>query len=228
MPVYFLIMRVVSLLALAHGAAACPDGWTLAAGHCYKLTDTSTTLGCVALCGANASLACIRSDEENAVATALLSGTYAWIGNFQRPGSSEPVGEWDGCPSGEEVSFSSWGRGEPNNEAYGSDEDCAGLYADWEHDWRWYSTACFNYLRCLCKIGAEPSPEYLAFLQKQQQIYGDTAWGVVLVGVLIPVVWLLTTVLASSTSVVKAEETLVAAEVVRIERDRPSIREILL
>lgn len=41
------VLRMMAL-AFAHGAS-CPDGWTPGAGRCYRLTDVSTTWGCVDL-----------------------------------------------------------------------------------------------------------------------------------------------------------------------------------
>ena len=150
-----------ALVALIHGvSASCPTGWTPRAGRCYKLTDKSTSaLGCVDLCGADASLACIRTAEENAALTALLinhSGfPAAWIGNYQRPGSAQPDGV---CPSGEAVDYTgtNWARTRVSD--IGGDN--AVLLADggWE-----------LVFACLCEYGPDPSPAYLTFLNAQLQ-----------------------------------------------------------
>ena len=188
-------LRSGGLFALAHGAAsmmvACPDGWTHGAGRCYKLTDASlTALGCVELCGENASLACLRSAEENAAATALLvsdsRSSFAWIGNYQRLGSVEPDGGGDVCASGEAVNYTNWAPGQPAVN-YISREDCAVIY----HDGGWEDMGLSSVfpLSCLCELGAEPKPEYLAFLDAQLQALRDVA--AALFGGLVPALWLL-------------------------------------
>ena len=61
------------LLFVARAAAACPAGWKASdAGRCYKRTiEKAPHWGCDDLCGADASLACISSAEENTIVMAL-------------------------------------------------------------------------------------------------------------------------------------------------------------
>ena len=118
-------MLLAHLLPVA-AWAACPADWTAINASCYRLTtSTASHRGCVELCGAGASLACIGSAEENAQLTALIKAsgipTSVWIGHYQVPGSAEPSGGWSACSSGEETDFTSWahnepGINEPNNE----------------------------------------------------------------------------------------------------------------
>jgi hypothetical protein len=64
---------MVMLLA----AGACPDAsWLEANGSCYRVTrEWVPHWECASLCGANASLACITTEAENAV-TASSSPKY--------------------------------------------------------------------------------------------------------------------------------------------------------
>ena len=112
------------LLCLARAAAVCPAGWTESpAGGCYRLTDESAThWECADLCGAEASLACISSEEESTyVSMELLpAGRWAWVGLYQTPGGAEPDGGWSHCSNGEAVNFTNWtvfpdGYSEPDN-----------------------------------------------------------------------------------------------------------------
>ena len=63
------------LLCLARAAAVCPASWSESpAGGCYRLTDESAThWGCAELCGPEASLACISSEEESAYVSMELN-----------------------------------------------------------------------------------------------------------------------------------------------------------
>ena len=65
------VLRMMAL-AFAHGAS-CPDGWTPGAGRCYRLTDVSTTWGCVDLRG-------LREVEPGALLRWGLRGAVA-LGN---------------------------------------------------------------------------------------------------------------------------------------------------
>ena len=178
-----------------HNTAACPSGWTAGAGRCYKFIDTARTtpLGCVQYCGVNASLACIRSAEENAVVTALAGGLFSWIGVYQRPGSPEPAGGWNVCASGASNNFTYWAPEQPN-EYLGRAQDCIAIYPS--GGWNDYGCAEESELHpCLCEYGAGPSPEYLTFLETQQQARGIVldrlrTLAALLFGAIVPAIWL--------------------------------------
>ena len=99
--------------------------------------------------------------------TALVSTSgYAWIGNYQRPGSTEPADGWDMCPSGETVNFTNWAPGEPNEIGIASWR-CADLVIGGS----WYDMGCSMYITmpCLCEYGADASPDYLSLLNAELQ-----------------------------------------------------------
>ena len=127
-----LLRSCLLLLCLPRAAAVCPAGWSESpAGGCYRLTDErATQWECDELCGAEASLACISSEEESTYISMelLRAGRAAWIGLYQTPGAAEPDGGWSHCSNGEAVNFTNWFDGEPNE--YGV-EDCAAMRGEW-------------------------------------------------------------------------------------------------
>ena len=99
------LLPLVMLLLLAPLVSACPDAsWVpgvavgAATSKCMKITEPSTHEGCAAACGPSASLACIQSEADNALADALsfhrweLEPHYLWTGEIQYP--FEPVIEF--------------------------------------------------------------------------------------------------------------------------------------
>ena len=164
--------------AAAAAPAACAKGSRAIGGRCYRVTtETASHRGCVELCGSGASLACIRSEEENAQLSALIVDTVkhklVWLGNYQLPGSKEPAGGWSACPSGEATNFTYWANELPLD-YYGAGASCAMILPGrrWDaqtkgdgQDDRWYDAMCFNQHRCLCELGLDPSPAYLAFVE---------------------------------------------------------------
>ena len=160
------------MLALLFGTLACPAPYTSTATGCYHVTsERSSHWGCAALCGSNASLACIGSAEENAVVTSVAveqvgEGTKVWLGNYQSADGAEPGGGWDMCMSGSTQAFVNWVPGEPNV----GGKDCAVLDTG-ELDGgtgRWADGPCGYSYPCLCKHGADPAPEYAAFAEALQ------------------------------------------------------------
>ena len=68
----------------------CPPGWTAGWGaKCMKLAGPATTHeGCAAACGANASLACIQSQEDQELARLVSPSditSFVWLGEYQYP-----------------------------------------------------------------------------------------------------------------------------------------------
>ena len=145
----------------------------LAAFGSYHLTaDPSTHWGCADQCGPNATLACVQSSKENEYVARFAADAgvrYFWIGNYQSPAGEEPCGGWDVCQSGETANAAKqWdvNASEPNN--WRGAEACAGV--GWLGKYGlWYDVPCYLELPCLCKSGAVPSPEYMAFAEVERK-----------------------------------------------------------
>ena len=182
-------------ISLAHGAtpAVCPDGWTRSGGHCYRYTVPSKPLGCVDLCGAGASLACIRSAEENAAVIRFVPGqgfNVVYGGNFRQVSNEHGVeAAWDMCASGESVNFTDW----KNYDRFAHMDDKfahMNCLVGGMEEWGWVPLQCLNFdYPCLCEYGADTSPKYVAFLKAQwHAIEVLTVW---LWCVNAPALWLL-------------------------------------
>ncbi|EOD27614.1 hypothetical protein EMIHUDRAFT_235469 [Emiliania huxleyi CCMP1516] len=135
----------------------------------YHLTaEPSTHWGCADLCGPNATLACVQSSEENEHVARLAADAGAihfWIGNYQRPAGAKPGGGWDVCQSGETANFVKWDvKLSTPNDLRGA-EECAAV----GNDGLWNDLHCYLELPCLCKSGADPSPEYSAFAAVERE-----------------------------------------------------------
>ena len=91
--------------------------------------------------------------------------TAFWIGNFQPPAGAEPGGGWDVCQSGETANFVKWDTSEPNN--WRGAEECA-VVGYFTYGW-WFDHPCYLEFPCLCKSGADPSPEYMAFAAVERE-----------------------------------------------------------
>ena len=167
------------LLLLAPLVSACPDAsWVpgvavgAATSKCMKITEPSTHEGCAAACGPSASLACIQSEADNALADALsfhrweLEPHYLWTGEIQYP--FEPVIEfrlrgdfhgplpyggqpnWGTCSNGRRTNFSMTKMGffQPNN--WNGAEDCIGrsplAWGGFFED-----MICWEEFHCLCE-----------------------------------------------------------------------------
>ena len=99
-------------------------------GHTYQAVRVSEGISWTAAQSlaetAGGTLATIQNETENTLiwnimksdATLWSSGGYqgCWLGGYQLPGSSEPLGGWTWV-TGETWSYSAWGAGEPNNAA---------------------------------------------------------------------------------------------------------------
>ena len=203
-----LLRSCLLLLCLPRAAAVCPAGWSESpAGGCYRLTDEiATHWGCAELCGADASLACISSEEEiTYVGMELRSmGSWVWIGLYRTAGAAEPDGGWSHCSNGEAVNFTNWtvfpdGYSEPDNweEQAGGvlrEEDCSEMLEGTQGLWDW---RCDGRASCLCERGAATSsPEYLAAMEAQRaaleaQATRARTWTLLTFVVIIPILWLL-------------------------------------
>ena len=175
--------------------SACPDGWTSAATGCYRVTDEyASHWGCVELCGPEASLACITSDEENTIVNSVArnaSAFISWTGHHQSGyprGGGPTASGWEDCPSGEATTHVSWKPGEP----FMNSMNCAALMPIMGNNNGWVAWSCASRYKCVCErvdglVG--PSSEYVAFTAAQQEKL--TMWVCIQVLVLIPLLLLL-------------------------------------
>jgi hypothetical protein len=127
-------------------------------GHSYFITDPGTWLEAEAeAVAAGGHLITINDIAENIemynISMPYLLGDYmgpmgvgAWIGLYQKPGHPEPFGGWEWI-SGEPVTFTNWGPGEPSNDEGVENYAHFGLFVpsyewnDWSHlrsDWSYW------------------------------------------------------------------------------------------
>jgi len=161
------------LVSVARAAAACPAGYTAAAGSCYLLTEQASVLECTTLCGQDASLACATSATKAqdlvSVASDLGRASFgydnvlAWIGNRQEAGSREPAGGWDTCPSGEATNHTNFAENFPTNY---NGAGCAVLVSA---SGGWVDYPCTWPIHCLCEHGKAPSAEYVDRLEDESE-----------------------------------------------------------
>ena len=181
------LLTAALVVVVSDASSTCPDGWHApVAGKCHRLTEErATAYRCADLCGSGAALVCITSTSENANLAAFVTEQAGeqievWTGIYQRPGSAEPAGGWDACASGAATNFSNWDEGQPN-QLFQHSEDCAVLGRP--SDWRavvddpgvWRDASCIEWMRCLCELGADATPAYLASLDAQLQRVHATA-----------------------------------------------------
>ena len=85
----------------------CPTGYTASAFGCHRVIKASVAQhDCPALCGPNATLACIGSAAENDYVTELAateSVTWLWLGHYSRNN------EW-ACAAGGAATFRQLGQ----------------------------------------------------------------------------------------------------------------------
>ena len=103
--------------------APCPGDYVEAPfGKCYHLVSTGGGIGgyhfqCSALCGSDASLACVTSDEENEWLASFVNTSdiwptaalrNAWIGNYQDPVDQGAAVGWKQCSNGRSETYTHW------------------------------------------------------------------------------------------------------------------------
>lgn len=155
-------LLVLTSHLIVSAADPCANGWhSPIAGKCHKLTkEVASALSCVELCGAGAAPACINSTDEN---TRLANFTTEQAGRpisvhtgiYQQPGSASYDG-WDTCASGEVINYSHTAI------IYAGQGACAALDSGGRV---WHNTWCFMRMRCLCELGANATPAYLAVVE---------------------------------------------------------------
>ncbi|MBX3119213.1 MAG: PEP-CTERM sorting domain-containing protein [Fimbriimonadaceae bacterium] len=169
-------MKKVILIAIGTVAAAASQAawvqWS-GNGHFYDVVlisgpdrswgaASAAAQGMVAPNGMSGTLATITSAAENAFVFSLADAPQFWaidgagnnegpyLGGFQVPGSSEPIGGWSWV-TGEAWGFSSWAGGEPNN--WGGAEDWLSFFAQGN-----------NRLATWNDVGNAPSSVHTAFV----------------------------------------------------------------
>ena len=170
------------LSVLVRGAsAACPDpSWThenTAKNKCYKIAPGYVGhSSCAALCGTEASLACIEDSADdmfvqNWMATEGIPGTprtNVWIGNYL-----QDDGNWSKCSNGVSVSYTNWSTTCQNppctvtseaerhatSATHAQDRPCAMV----SHI-GWYARPCLYWIPCLCESGRSTSTTYTAWV----------------------------------------------------------------
>ena len=179
-------MRRIGVLALVCcPARSCPDDWTASKFGCHRIVRAPIgQYDCPALCGHNATLACIGSTEESAFVkdlAATTAVTWLWLGHYQR---EEAAGGWDSCASGEASNFSNWpdnpSHGQTSSMAMYSSSSCVAMVLS--HG-QWIDRPCPGPLSsigdtlscggCLCEHGAEGSPEFTAFVDAERRRFQD-------------------------------------------------------
>ena len=103
--------------------ATCPADYIEAPfGKCYRVVATGGGFGgfhfqCSALCGSDASLACITNEEENSWLASLVNTSdvwpplalrNAWIGNYQNPVDQGAAVGWTQCSNGRSTDYTHW------------------------------------------------------------------------------------------------------------------------
>lgn len=166
-------MAMPPFLAVARAmAAVCPTSSTAANSACLHVPAAAvrSPFECSELCGLNATLACISSEEESAMVARRWPDSILWLGAYQ----SRAVDQWQ-CASSDSLAsreYVNWGPGNPRPE-----ESCARAYNGvWQGAaGRWYTSECFDYsrvspyARCLCRHGSRPSAEYVAFATDHEE-----------------------------------------------------------
>jgi hypothetical protein len=112
------LLLLIAVAALSSSASAVPTTH-IYGGHSYFLTAPGTWEEAEAeAVAAGGHLVTINDAAENAWVAATFNpdppNSGAWIGLYQLPGSPEPAGGWVWI-SGEPVSYTNWGPGEPSN-----------------------------------------------------------------------------------------------------------------
>ena len=146
--------------------SACPAGWTSSpANSCLRVPPerSASLFRCVDLCKERGGTpACIGSAAENAFVTEAFASTgdSLWLGLYQNETALGPARGWDRCVAGDAPSFTSWEKGQPDDQA-GFREDCARVDLNTGH---WLDLACDGpqvsddgaeelELPCLCALG---------------------------------------------------------------------------
>ena len=147
-------------------ASACPAGWASSPANSCLLVPperSASLFRCVDLCKERGGTpACIGSAAENAFVTEAFASTSdsLWLGLYQNETALGPARGWDRCVAGDAPSFTSWERGQPDDEA-GFREECARLDLNTGH---WLDLKCDGpqvsedgaeelELSCLCALG---------------------------------------------------------------------------
>jgi len=117
----------------------CPQGWLRNPdnGHCYGSTAIGTWIEAEAeAVAAGGHLATVRNAAENQwLLDNFGQSENRWIGLVQQEGPPEPDGGW-AWSSGEQVVYTNWINGEPNDDHEGEDwVEMKGTHSTWAGQW---------------------------------------------------------------------------------------------
>ena len=155
---------------------ACPSGWNASAFGCHRVIKAAVRQHeCPALCGPNATLACVGSAAENAHVAELAASEsvlWSWLGHYSR-------NEGWLCAAGGAVAFEHWDNatvnrpGEAGDGEYAYRAHCAATVVPFEGRWTAHDCAptegSFLLMMarscggCVCEYGAESSPDFTAY-----------------------------------------------------------------
>lgn len=193
---------------------ACPSGFSASpTGACIMVTtDRTTHWDCAALCGANASLACISSAKDNEFVASLVPSNPGdvpylhhelWLGGYKASDGGGYRAESDAsygykCASGQPMNYTAWSIAdrEPNDRRSninGLSSDCAKILvhgADGYPNGAWAVGPCADGRRCVCEYGPGPSEEYVATINADTQLTPMVTAVWVTLGVVVPLIWL--------------------------------------
>ena len=168
-------LLIIACLFRACASIDCPAGWTGSpnTNKCMKLTAAATHAGCTESCGADASLACIQNEEEDALATTVCgySARFVWTGEYQWPMEPRVTlyisypdvtapfnGQqgWGKCTNGGTTDYSAGRMAtlQPNN--FNGAEDCIGRTVIGLAD-----NVCHEIMPCLCEWPSQTEEEYV-------------------------------------------------------------------
>ena len=156
---------------------ACPLGWNASAFGCHRVIKAAVRQHeCPALCGPNATLACIGSAAENAHVAELAAAhdvLWLWLGHYSRNAG------WQ-CAAGGAANFEYWDNlttvenrpGQVSAGEYEYRAHCAVTVLPFEGRWTAQSCAHYDYnplpmpiscAGCVCEYGAESSADFAAY-----------------------------------------------------------------
>ena len=145
-------------------ATSCRPGWVAWGETCYGLIGSATHRGCDAVCGEDATLACIQTKEENDFvirALVMKKVKYAWMGQYQWPVDQGALVGWDKCTSGATANATLDTWDDHDDELWGEPGDHKGMTdcaaAKNTYNKKWFALPCYEEHPCLCATGASAS-----------------------------------------------------------------------
>ena len=163
----------------------CPLGWNASEFGCHRVVKAAVPqYDCPALCGPNATIACIGSAAENAYVERLAaqhpdSFMWLWLGHYR------PSNSWE-CVAGGAAPFENWDNitasavGPDQSSGYEYSYRCAAMSLTLQG--RWLPRSCapqvsmahpFSCGGCACEYGGGSAAAYVSFSDSARQSYGS-------------------------------------------------------